>query len=394
MFLGLHLIPFIVSIHYFSHLSLGSSRNARKEAVASLERNSFMSSIHHLTITGILAKVLEQSLAKIFKLNLGELHQFIFDRVNLVVQLINLVGNILLVELAAPDDLGDKDKLLRVGELREVSEPRVLHSHHLVGLLLVTCLNGVCSKGGEGLGDDSNQEVEEKNDIEDATKEEHEPVTFSVVFQVTTELTKGGKERTLPCNHIWAPVRVVVFFKAAHAITSVCTPTWINHNYICTVISSTIRKVDDLFDREEGVSKGKDTNNSHDEENFHVDNTSLYHSYEPAEFGEGSQVKQESVPKEQGGPCLHSPESWLINIFIETVDEKQDSDRKVDQIERFLQVAKLVIDHLWDVPYEEVDDDDENDDDADVVLDFERVRVRLKVDDHNVGPVPENQQVD
>ena len=91
---------------------------------------------------------------------------------------------------------------------------------------------------------------------------------------------------------------------------------------------------------------------------------------------------------------MHSPECGLINIFIETVDGKQDSDRKVDQIERFLQVAKLVIDHLWDVPNEEVDHDDENDDDADVVLDFERVRVRLEVDDHNVGPVPENQQVD
>ena len=250
-----------------------------------------MSNFHRLTITGILAKVLDQSLAKIFKLNRGELHQLIFDRVNLVVQLINLVGNILLVELAAPDDLGDKDKLLGVRKLREVSEPRVLHGHHLVGLLLVTCLNGVFSKGGEGLGDDSNQEIEEKNDIEDATEEEHEPVTFSVVFQVTTELTKGGKERILPRNHIWAPVRVVVFFKATHAITSVRIPTWINHNYSGIVISTTIRKVDDLLDREEGVSKSKDANHGHDEENFHVDDASLNHPHEPAESREGSQVK-------------------------------------------------------------------------------------------------------
>lgn len=198
-----------------------------------------MSRLLDFTSIGILVKVIDQSLTKILKLRLSELLQFILDRVNLVVQLINLVGNILLVELATLDDLGDKDKLLRVREPRKVTNPRVLHCHHLVSLLLVTGLNSVFSKGGEGLGDDSDQEVEEKNDIEDATEEEHKPVTFSVELQIT-ELTKGGEERVLPSNNIWAPILVVVCLKLAHGFSSVRTSTWINHNVSVAAIFTRI----------------------------------------------------------------------------------------------------------------------------------------------------------
>lgn len=153
MFLCLRFISFIDNFEFFSRLGLdGLSHNVRNEVVGGrLNRRSAISSLRHLTIIGILAKVLEQSFAEILKLNLGELLQFIFDLVNLVVKLIDLVGNILLVELAALDDFRDKDKLLGVGQRREESEPRVLHCHHLDGLLLVTCLHGVCSKYGEGL---------------------------------------------------------------------------------------------------------------------------------------------------------------------------------------------------------------------------------------------------
>ena len=260
------------------------------------------------------SKPIDDSFTESLKLILRKLHQLSFHRINLLVQLINLVHYIVVIKLRAPDNLGDKEKFFGIRHLREEAVPGVLHDNHLFSLFLVTGLRGSTKEVGECFRNDGNQEIEKQDNVDNDAKEENEPVTLSVEFKSWVELAKSGQEWLLPSDDIGAPVLVVIFLETGHLVTAINQKTVVNDDrswdigfgYITILLS--LHDSNHLLDRKEAISKCKDTNDKHNEEDFHIIKAGLEHSNEPAEAWNSSQVKQKSAPHEERSPSLNCPE--------------------------------------------------------------------------------------
>ena len=149
----------------------------------------------------------------------------------------------------------------------------------------------------------------------------------------------------------------------------------------------------DLLDREEGVSEGDDTDEKHYQESHHVPEASEDHSNEPREGGNRLQVEEEAQPNHQGRPSLHLPEARKQLVVFDHIVQDQRQTHQVAQLFRRKQVIKFADRYGAGLNNELVDGSDDEKNSADVILHCKAFIVCVNVDNHDVRPVPENEEL-
>ena len=173
--------------------------------------------------------------------------------------------------VSAANYLSNKYELSGILNLLALTEKHVLHHADLLSLLLVAICLLVVSDVLVRLGNDGDQQIQHDNNVEQWAQEEHEPIDFSVVFQVITATTQGNVKRVLPSHNISSEELKV--------------PWCIRINWNLFGFSS---QDHDLVNRQESICEGYNSNRQDDQESSHVKNASHDHSDQPAEFLDSS----------------------------------------------------------------------------------------------------------
>ena len=99
--------------------------------------------------------------------------EVVWSFIDLLAEFLDLVGDVLFLNLLAADDLSDKEKLIRISFcLPHHSDKRVLHRADVIDHLSVAGLDLLFSDIIESLTENGNQQVEQNDNVEDATEEE------------------------------------------------------------------------------------------------------------------------------------------------------------------------------------------------------------------------------
>jgi len=121
-------------------------------------------------------------------------------------------------------------------------------------------------------------------------------------------------------------------------------------------------KCQDGVDRIESIGEGKDTDDEDDHEDFHINQASDDHSHNPTKDRDDTQFDQESVPNEEGNPCLNGPELSVLVIFIEDVEEEEEYSDRVDYLDKLSEVEQWTSDEGRNLHSNQVQTAQENND--------------------------------
>ena len=164
-------------------------------------------------------------------------------------------------------------------------------------------------------------------------------------MQLVIEFADGNNERILDGVHVALPVLLIV-----------------------ACIFGQLDRVDPPLqfqlpiDRHEGVGEREDSNDQHDHEHGHTDQTVHDQVDQPAEPLEDPQVEREAQEEHQGGPGLDRPEGGLVQILVDRVVQDECWRRENSQLfgreevlVRFVPVVQYLKPDLGDLEDQEVD---------------------------------------